>query len=164
MAAVELVGSIGRAVLDLNLTCDLLVELDLTARPSYNRDKFLAYDAFLCGWALAHSRYREQKTRPAVVFVCREARSALACARAADEAMTGRIGLMSTPAEHWYYAGRDHLFFAVEEDVHRGDLGALALPPQPPGLRERLTGSRELALSRVELLPPTVVAAARDSG
>ena len=33
------------------LTCDLLVELDLTARPSYNRDKFLAYDAFLCGWA-----------------------------------------------------------------------------------------------------------------
>src|SRR5207249_685513 len=34
----------------LKLTFDLLVELDLTARPSYNHDKLLAYDAFLCGW------------------------------------------------------------------------------------------------------------------
>jgi hypothetical protein len=70
---------------------------------------------------------------------------------------------MSMPGEHWYYCGRDHYCFAIEQDVHRGDLGALALPPQPPGLRERLTGSRELALSPVELLPPTVVAAARDA-
>jgi hypothetical protein len=78
--------------------------------------------------------------------------------------MTGRIGLMSTPAEHWYYAGRDHLFFAIEDDVHRGDLGALALPPQPPGLRERLTGTRDLALARVELLPGSIVSAARKNG
>ena len=35
----------------LNLTFDLLVELDLTGRPSYNRDKLLAYDAFLTGWS-----------------------------------------------------------------------------------------------------------------
>ena len=59
---------------------------------------------------------------------------------------------MGTPPEHWYYAGRDHLFFAVEGDIHHGDLSALALPPQPPGLRERLTGSRELALDRVSLV------------
>ena len=44
----------------LKLTFDLLVELDLTARPSYNREKFLAYDAFLCGWSLAHPRYKAQ--------------------------------------------------------------------------------------------------------
>ena len=31
----------------LKLTCDLLVEIDLTARPSYNREKFLAYGALL---------------------------------------------------------------------------------------------------------------------
>jgi hypothetical protein len=135
------------------LTFDLLVELDLTARPSYNRDKFLAYDAFLCGWSLAHSRYQTQGTRPAVVFVCPNPRAALACAREADEALTGRIGLMGTTAEHWYYGGRDHMFFAVEDDIHHGDLSALALPPRPPGLRERLTGSRELELSRVALLP-----------
>ena len=133
----------------LKLTFDLLVEIDLTARPSYNRDKFLAYDAFLCGWALAHPRYRAQGTRPAVVFVSPNQHAALACAREADELMTGRIGVMGTPAEHWYYAGRDHLFFAAEADIHHGQLSALVLPPQPPGLREQLTGSRELGLEPV---------------
>jgi hypothetical protein len=136
----------------LKLTFDLLVEVDLTARPSYNREKFLAYDAFLCGWSLAHPRYRAQGTRPAVVFVSPSNHAAIACAREADELMTGRIGVMGTPAEHWYYAGRDHLFFAVEADIHGGNLAALTLPVQPPGLREGLTGSRELALDRVSLL------------
>jgi Domain of unknown function (DUF5710)/Replication-relaxation len=134
------------------LTFDLLVELDLTARPSYNRDKFLAYDAFLTGWSLAHPRYRTQHSRPAVVFVCPNPHAALACAREADELMTGRIGVMGTGPEHWYHAGRDHTFFAVEGDIHHRDLSALALPAQPPGLRERLTGSRELALEPLSLL------------
>ena len=136
----------------LKLTVDLLVEVDLTARPSYNREKFLAYDAFLCGWALAHPRYRAQGTRPAVVFVSSNNHAALACAQEADELMTGRIGVMGAPAGHWYYAGRDHLFLAVEGDIHRGELTAWALPLNPPGLRERLSGSRELALERVRLL------------
>jgi len=39
---------------------------------------------------------------------------------------------------------------------------ALALPPLPPGLRERLTGQRELELARVELLPQRIVQAASD--
>ena len=108
------------------LTFDLLVELDLTARPSYNRDKFLAYDAFLSGWSLAHPRYRTQGTRPAVVFVCPNPHAALACAREADELMTGRIGVMGTGPEHWYHAGRDHIFFAVEERHP---------PPRPVGAR-----------------------------
>ena len=51
--------------------------------------------------------------------------------------MTGRIGVMGAPAERWYYAGRDHLFFAVEADIHHGDLTAWAIPLNPPGLRER---------------------------
>ncbi len=137
----------------VKLTFDLLVELDLTARPSYNHEKFLAYDAFLCGWSLAHTRYRAQRTRPAVLFVCPNAHATLACAQAADAALTGRIGVMGTAAEHWYYPGRDHTFFAVEADIHHGNLQALALPPQPPGLRERLTGQRELQITRVQLLP-----------
>jgi hypothetical protein len=135
----------------VKLTFDLLVEIDLTARPSYNRDKFVAYDAFLCGWCLAHPRYRAQGTRPAVVFVCPSAEAALTCAREADELMTGRIGLMGTPAEHWYYAGRDHVFFGVEAHIHHGELSAVSLPREPPGLRERLTGSRELLVQRVDL-------------
>ena len=59
---------------------------------------------------------------------------------------------MGSAVEHWYYAGRDHLFFAVEADMHCGELSALALPSHPPGLRERLIGSRELALERATLL------------
>jgi hypothetical protein len=136
----------------LKLTFDLLVEIDLTARPSYNREKFVAYDAFLCGWSLAHPRYRTQGTRPAVVFVSPNNHATLACAREADEVMNGRIGAMGSPAERWYYAGRDHLFFAVEGDIHQGELTARALPAHPPGLRERLTGSREPSLDRTILL------------
>ena len=101
---------------------------------------------------LAHPRYRAQGTRPAVVFVSPNQHAALACAREADELMTGRIGVMGAPAEHWYYAGRDHLFFAVEEDIHHGELSALALPAQPPGLRERLNGARDLSLEPVSLV------------
>jgi len=137
----------------INLTFDLLVELDLTSRPSYNHDKFLAYDAFLCGWSLAQPRYRAHGTRPAVIFLCPDARAALALAREADQALSGRIGIMGTPAEHWYYPGRDHTFIAVEGDIHHYSLSALALPPQPPGLRERLTGQRDLELTPVQLLP-----------
>ena len=137
----------------MQLNFDLLVELDLTSRPSYNRDKLLAYDAFLCGWSLAHPRYQTQGTRPVVVFVCSHAQAVLALAREADEAMTGRIGVMGTGPEHWYHAGRDHVFFAAEADIYYDDLAAVALPARPPGLRERLTGTRELELERVALLP-----------
>ena len=49
-------------------------------------------------------------------------------------------------------SSRDDLFFALEEDIHHRELVGLALPPQPPGLRERLTGTRELSLSRVCLI------------
>ena len=141
----------------IKLTFDLLVELDLTNRPSYNREKFLAYDAFLCGWSLAHRRYQAQGTRPALVFVCPDTRAALALAREADEALTGRIGVMGTQAEHWYYPGRDHTFFVVEADIHHGSLSALALPARPPGLRERLTGQRELEVTTVQLFPGKLI-------
>jgi hypothetical protein len=141
----------------IHLTFDLLLELDLTGRASHNRDKLVAYDAFLCGWSLAYPRYQTQQTRPAVVFACRDAQTALALAREADEAFTGRLGVMGTGPESWYHAGRDHAFFAVEADIHHGNLFALALPPHPPGLRQRLTGSRDLELERVALLPDKLV-------
>ena len=141
----------------IHLTFDLLVELDLTDRPSYNHDKLLAYDAFLTGWCLQHPRYQTLGTRPAVVFVCRSERALLGCADVADRALTGRLGVMGTPAERWYYAGRDHLFFALEPEIHSGRLEALALPPFPPTIRERLDARQHLALERVSLLPQTVV-------
>jgi hypothetical protein len=141
----------------IKLTFDLLVELDLTERPSYNRDKLLAYDAFLCGWSLEHPRYKTLGTRPVVLFVCRDERSLLGCAKVADEALTGRIGIMGAPADQWYYAGREHLFFAAEADIHSGRLSALAVPSLPPSVRERLTGGHDLAPEPVSLLPESIV-------
>jgi len=132
------------------------VELDLTGRPSYNRDKFLAYDAFLAGWSLAHPRY-QQLGRPAVIFISRDPRAALALAKEADEALRGRIGISGTTPEHWYRAGRDHTFFAVEPDIHNGDLSLLALPQLPPELRQKTTGKRDLELRRVALLPDQLI-------
>jgi Replication-relaxation len=137
----------------IKLTFDLLVEVDLTGRPSYNLEKFLAYDAFLTGWSLAHPRYRTPGTRPVVAFVCPDARAALAYAREADRAMTGRIGAMGLPPHEWYYAGRDHAFFAIEADIHHGSLSALAIPALPPAVRRKLTGSDEVELARVTLVP-----------
>lgn len=142
----------------IKLTFDVLVELELTERPSYNRDKLLACDSFLCGWCLEHPRYKTLGTRPVVVLACRDERSLLGCAKAADESMTGRIGVMGAPAEQWYYAGRDHVFFALETDIHHGWLVASALPQLPPGVRERLSRDRELALEPAQLLPNEVVA------
>lgn len=141
----------------IRLTFDLLVELDLTERPSYNREKLLAYDAFLCGWCLEHPRYKTLATRPVVVFVCRDQRSLLGCAKVADEALTGRIGVMGAPADQWYYAGREHLFFAEETEICSGRVSAFALPSLPPNVRERLTADRHLALQPVLLLPETVL-------
>jgi hypothetical protein len=131
-----------------NVRFDLLVEMDLTGRPSYNREKFLAYDAFLAGWSLAHPRYQELG-RPAVIFISTAPRAALALAREADDALHGRIGISGTTPENWYHAGRDHILFAVEPDIHYGDLSLLALPALPPGLRQKLTGSRDLELRHV---------------
>jgi hypothetical protein len=72
--------------------------------------------------------------------------------------MSGRLGVIGTTPEHWYYPGRDHVFFATEADLHHHDLTALALPARPPGLRQRLTGTRELRLERVQLLPEALIA------
>jgi hypothetical protein len=77
--------------------------------------------------------------------------------------MTGRIGVMGSPAEQWYYPGRDHLFFARETDIHHGRLTAFALSKLPPLVREKLDGEKELALDPVLLLPETIVAKASRS-
>jgi hypothetical protein len=90
------------------------------------------------------------------VFVCRNRRSLLGCAKVADELLSGRVGVMGAPADQWYYAGREHLFFAEESAIHCGRVSAFALPSLPPNTRERLTGDRHLALQPVLLLPETV--------
>jgi hypothetical protein len=142
---------------DPQLTIDLCVEMDLTDRTSYNREKFCRYDAFLCAWWSEHRRYRQLGVRPAVVFVCRTPELALSYARAADEEMYGSIGVTGSASHERYYAGREHLFFATESDIYNGSLAALALPPLPPLVRSALDGETTLAVERVNLIDERLV-------
>jgi len=144
-----------------NLSFDILVEMDRTARPSYNIGKFAQYDAFLLGWYQMLSRYKNvhRGNRPIVIFVAPDAYSALSLAKAADETMIGHIGAIGAPAEEHYYPGREHTFFAVAEDIYHGSPAVLAFDPFPPAVRERTTGTSDVRLQRVALLPEKVLEA-----
>jgi hypothetical protein len=139
---------------------DLLFELDLTGKASYNREKFLRYDAFLTGWALAHPSVRRLGTRPLVVFVSRTEAEMLALMREADEVMRGSVGKLGTPEHEWYFAGRAHVLFVVERDIHRGSLRALKLPPLPRAVRREL-GDDTTTATRACILPASLVQAGR---
>jgi hypothetical protein len=145
------------------LTFDLLIEMDLTDRVSYNIEKFRKYDAFLTAWWTAHKRFRQLGTRPAVLFVCTTAEMAITYARAADRTLKGSIGVTGSPPQDRYYPARDHLFFAVERDIHDGHLTALALPQLPPELRESLDGTSQLSASRIRLFPERITRGARQA-
>ena len=113
---------------------DLLVELDRTRRPAYNRRKLIASDEFLTGWCLSHQRVRESG-RPVVIFVCPDDARVRALMKVADECMTGRIGQPGEPDYRWRYPGREHMLFTSEEKIHHGSMLALRLPQLPRRLR-----------------------------
>ena len=85
------------------------------------------------------------------MFVCPDARAALACAREADEALDRTDRRHGHPGRALVLRRTRPLFFAVEADIHHGDLPPSRCPAAAR-VRERLTGSRELALSIVSLL------------
>jgi hypothetical protein len=95
-----------------------------------------------------------------VLFVCPGERARLGLAKGAGEALTGRVGVMGSPAEQWYFPAREHLFLAVETHVHSSRPTALALPQLTPKIRDQLDVDSALALTPVALFPATVVAAA----
>lgn len=144
------------------LRFDLFVEFQHNGDISSLDVKFKRYDQFLTGWCCTHRRFQQLATRPVVVVVAADERELLAIAKNADQAMRAAVGLHGTPEHDWYYAGRDHTFFALEKDAHLGSLQALALPAHPPKLRARL-GAEGLELTRVELIPASVAAAAREA-
>ncbi len=147
----------------LRLRFDVLVEYQHRGRLASFEDKMLRYDAFLTGWCLAHRRYQQLRTRPLVVVVAARAEELLDLARRTDLVMKGAVGVQGTAPQDWNYHGRRHVFFALEEDIHRGSLAAFALPAMPAALRARL-GADGLQLGRVELLPRAMVEAARRKG
>jgi hypothetical protein len=147
-------------IASMKLSFDVMVEFQHASNPDNYREKFRHYDSFLTGWCLAHRRFKAFDTRPVVVVVAADAKELLGLAKRADEVMKGAVGIQGTAPTDWYYAGRDHVFFAMEEDVYHGSLHALALPPLPPDLRGRL-GDDGLQMARVSLLPPSMIEAAR---
>jgi hypothetical protein len=142
------------------LTFDLLIEID-RSKPGRNEEKYIDYDAMLTAWWSEHKRFGTLSTRPVVVVVCQSWERAQENAARADRLMTGAVGHSGTPPQTWYHAGRDHIFFAAEEDVYHGSLRALALPDYPPRLREALGQGSHPQPEIVWLLPPTM---ARRSG
>jgi hypothetical protein len=131
---------------------DLLIEVDRTQKASKNRRKFKRYDAFLTCWGLHHPRVQELETRPVVIFTSPDDQSMRALMKAADEEMTGRIGRTGDPEHAWYYPGRDHILFTIEDEIHHGSMLAWRLPKLPPALREAL-GYESFLTPAVMILP-----------
>lgn len=94
------------------------------------------------------------------MVVAADPRELLTLARRADGILTGAVGVQATGPTKWNYHARQHVFFALEEDVHRGSLAALALPPLPHDVRESL-GDGSLELQHVDPLPEAILRAAR---
>ena len=86
----------------LKLTFDLLVELDLTARPPTTATSS-SPTTRSCAAGASPTRATRPRARGRRWCSCARTRAPCwRCAREADEAMTGRIGVMGTEPEHWY--------------------------------------------------------------
>jgi hypothetical protein len=138
-----------------DLEVDLLVEIDRSQRPSYNRDKLARYDAFLTGWGLLHERVKELGTRPVVVFVSPDRDAMLALMKVADPILTGRIGRVGDPSYQWYWAGREHTFFTTgrrDPQPHARRMATVRTPDHEPPRRAIQAPAREAAGTRADLV------------
>lgn len=114
---------------------DLMFELDRTAKPTKNFDKFHRYDALVTGWWRAVERYRKMGEGPAVVFICTDEETVAGFMRAADREVTGRLAQPGTSERTWPYPGRERMLFVAELDVHEGNMRAWKLPAKPTDVR-----------------------------
>jgi hypothetical protein len=143
------------------LTFDVLLELDLTGKTPPQEDKLKRYDAFMTTWWTKLRRYEQLRTRPVAVFACRSIEHVERYARAADQILKASLGLTGSPSHERYYPGRDHVFFAVEQDIHNDQPTIFTLPPLPPEIRQALEGTSALSLGRALMLPEQLTRAAR---
>ncbi len=133
---------------------ELLVEVDLTERPSKNVSKWERYDHFLTGWASHLDRYGKHLGVPIVLFVCVSEDQALQFVSAADETVIARRARTGEPAETWDYPARENLLFVAEEAAHRGSLTGYRLPALPPDVREQLAASTHAARASARTCQP----------
>lgn len=101
---------------------------------------------------------QELATRPVVIFTSPDEQSMRTLMKAADREMTGRIGWTGDPEHAWYYPGRDHILFTIEDEIHHGSMLAWRLPKLPPTLREAL-GYEGFFTPAVAILPPELTVA-----
>ncbi len=138
---------------DPAVTFDVMVEVDVSGKTPRQERKFAKFDAFLCSWWHTVDRYQALGSRPLILFTAKTRKQMLAFAAAADQEMVGRVGRVGWPAASWQYPGRSHVLFALEEDMHRGDLTCLKLPALPP----RARGNDALHIERVQLIDPNLL-------
>ncbi len=85
---------------------------------------------------------RSRRSRPVVVFLCRDRPRARECARRADHVLSACRAYAGEHPRDWEYPGRAAVVFASERDVHEGQLLAYGVPRLPPAVR---TGAPQAA-------------------
>ena len=122
-----------------------LIEYDRTRRVDKNFEKFLRYDALLCSW-WRYTGLADTGIPPFVVFVCQDEHQRDAFLHTADLQLTGHVWHASDGAHGHEYVGRQHLLFAVEVDIHRGDAGVWRVPSFPSDHPQRQAEKRPIAV------------------
>ena len=135
---------------------DLLIDLDRSRGFDATRQRLIAYDGFISGWARMLNRYKKADAVPMVIFISEDEHSQLNLLKIADSALTTRIAKAGTEELSWPHPGRRGILFAVERDVHERSLRAIALPEQPPQLRVRAEGpgAEKCRPRRVQIVDP----------
>lgn len=118
-----------------------LIEFDRTRRVDKNYEKFRRYDAFL-NWWWRHSDFADADELPYVVFVCQDRDHCEQFLTAADRSSVASEREARGPC----ISRRQRVLFAVESDVHRGQVSAWRVPSLPPGHQTRDSQVRGLHL------------------
>ncbi|HWT94808.1 MAG TPA: hypothetical protein VN238_17560 [Solirubrobacteraceae bacterium] len=140
----------------------LMVEYDRVAELPYNLRKILNWEA----WRIAIMRHHPLFTGlgdhlGALAVVVQDRAFLLRLMQALDQGHTtatgehfpplrGNVSPTGTPVA--YYAGRENLYFILEEDLHRGSVRAFQIPPMPPKERGRVGQPTDFRFHRTTLL------------
>lgn len=117
---------------------DVLVELDDRCQNDGWVAKLERYEHFLVGWSTKLTRYApDGPARALVVFVCRDAARARACAARADDLLQACRAYPGEPPASWEYSARRAILFVAERDIHEGCARAWRVSPLPPAVRRR---------------------------
>ncbi len=128
-----------------------LIEYDRTGRPDKNLEKLRRYDAFLTWW-WRYSIYQGTGP-PFVIFVCQNEHQRDRLLAASEYELTGYHCYSSRVTDEQAYVGRSRVLFAIDSDMHAGDVRAGRVSGFPPEHRNR---GEEHSMRQVRLPGPNV--------